>query len=58
MLDETTFRRQSEVLSARLALERGLTFAEQGEAGQGHLWLARGLKIAPSGRVWTERANA
>jgi WD40 repeat protein/serine/threonine protein kinase len=35
------------LVSARLALERGLTLCEQGSASQGMLWLARSLQIAP-----------
>ena len=39
-------RQQSEHLSARLALERGLALCEQGESGRGLLWLGRTLKLA------------
>jgi WD40 repeat protein/serine/threonine protein kinase len=38
---------ETRLVSARLALERGLTLCEQGNASQGMLWLARSLQIAP-----------
>jgi WD40 repeat protein/tRNA A-37 threonylcarbamoyl transferase component Bud32 len=39
---------QSARLSARLALERGLSLCDQGQSGRGILWLARSLKLAPA----------
>jgi WD40 repeat protein/serine/threonine protein kinase len=38
---------ETRLVSARLALERGLTLCEQGSASQGMLWFARSLQIAP-----------
>jgi WD40 repeat protein/serine/threonine protein kinase len=38
---------ETRLVSARLALERGLTLCQQGSASQGMLWLARSLQIAP-----------
>jgi WD40 repeat protein/serine/threonine protein kinase len=35
-------------LSARMALERGLTLCEQGQVGRGLLWMSQSLKIAPA----------
>jgi len=44
-------RRNAQLLSANLALDRGLAFCEQGEIGQGMLWLARTLEAAPGDAV-------
>ena len=46
---------QSQQLSARLALERGLSLCQQGNTGQGLLWMARSLELAPQGDPDLER---
>ena len=38
---------QSQRLSTRLALERGLSLCQQGNTGQGLIWMARSLELAP-----------
>jgi WD40 repeat protein len=40
---------ESRHLSARLALDRALSFCEQGHADYGLLWMARGLQLDPAG---------
>ena len=46
---------QSQRLSARLALERGLSLCQQGNTGQGLIWMARSLELAPEGDPDLER---
>jgi eukaryotic-like serine/threonine-protein kinase len=46
---------ESQQLSARLALERGLSLCQQGNTGQGLLWMARSLELAPQGNPDLER---
>src|SRR5262249_34063634 len=46
---------ESQHLSARLALDRGLGLSEQGHADYGLLWLARGLQLAPANADDLER---
>ena len=46
---------QSQQLSARLALERGLSLCQQGNTGQGLIWMARSLELAPEGDPDLER---
>ena len=46
---------QSERLSARLALERGLSLCQQGNTGQGMIWMARSLELAPESDPDLER---
>jgi eukaryotic-like serine/threonine-protein kinase len=46
---------QSQQLSARLALERGLSLCQQGNTGQGLLWMARSLELVPEGDPDLER---
>ncbi|NUQ66079.1 MAG: protein kinase [Pirellulales bacterium] len=41
-------RRQSQILSTNLALNRGLALCGAGELGQGLLWLGRALEVAPA----------
>src|SRR5262249_37569718 len=40
--------RHARILTASLALERGVSRCEQGEYARGLLWLARGLEAAPA----------
>lgn len=42
------FRKRAEILSARLALERGLSLNELGKPAEGLLWLARALQLTPA----------
>jgi WD40 repeat protein/serine/threonine protein kinase len=46
---------RSQTLSARLALERGLSLCQQGITGQGLIWMARSLELAPKGDPDLER---
>jgi WD40 repeat protein/serine/threonine protein kinase len=43
----TLAQHQSQQLSARLALERGLSLCQQGNTGQGLIWMARSLELDP-----------
>jgi WD40 repeat protein/tRNA A-37 threonylcarbamoyl transferase component Bud32 len=40
-------RREAERLSARLAMERGMTYVTQGDPNRGLVWLAQALKLTP-----------
>jgi WD40 repeat protein len=49
-------QRESQRISARLALDRGLLLCEQGDVARGLLWLARGLEIDPADAAGLHRA--
>jgi WD40 repeat protein len=49
-------RHKAERLSARLSMERGLSYCEDGDVGLGMLWLTRSLKEIPTGDEALQRA--
>ena len=49
-------RQEHQRLSARLMLERGISYCEQEQFGKGLLWLARGLELVPPEDVALERS--
>ena len=53
--DATNQRALAALLSARLALERGLSLCQQGNTAQGLIWMARSLELAPEGDPDLER---
>jgi WD40 repeat protein/tRNA A-37 threonylcarbamoyl transferase component Bud32 len=56
----TKEKQKAQLLSANLAIDRGLMLCDQGEVGQGMLWLARALEIMPPDAArleWFTRMN-
>ena len=48
-------RREAQLTSANIALNRGLNLSEEGMIGPGLTWMARGLQLAPEGEEELKR---